>query len=229
MTDKILLVEDNMQIQKANQRMLELHNYQVYTAFTIEEARALISLHMPSLIVLDIMMPDESGLDFCVEIRSIYPDIPILFLTALGENADVISGLRIGGDDYLAKPYDYEVLLARIEALLRRSKRSLANSKFGSFFIDHTAHRVYKDNRDILLKPREFLLFQLFAENIGVYLSSNTLYKRLWVGDSNSDLRTVYAHISSLRKKLDAYGNSEILIELHRGKGYRMILKENGV
>ncbi len=228
MTSHVLLVEDNLEIMSANKRMLELNGYTVGTAANLAEATNLISQEPPGLIVLDIMLPDGSGLDFCREIRSRGMAMPILFLTVLNENADIVAGLRAGGDDYLTKPYDYEVFLARIEALLRRAGQSDGKSLeqgIGDLTFDTTAQRVYRNGKDTLLKPREYALLRLLAENLGAYFQPEVLYKRVWALPPSRDMSTVYAHISSLRRKLGINEDSKLAIEQKRGKGYRLMLK----
>lgn len=228
-SDTILLVEDNEQIMRANRRMLEMNGYAVATARTLEEANRHISGGKPSLIVLDVMLPDGSGLDFCRELQGAEAGIPVLFLTVLNENSDIVKGLRAGGDDYLTKPYDYEVLLARIEAVLRRSRQTrqvLSKRDFGALTVDHTAQRVYRNGKDVLLKPREFALFRLFLENPGIFFQPETLHQRVWAVTNSADLRTLYSHISSLRKKLALEGRDTIAFEQKRGKGYRVVIRD---
>ncbi len=223
----ILLVEDNAEIMRANRRMLELQGYGVQTAASLAEAGRVIAESPPDLMVLDIMLPDGSGLDFCRELQGNAAGIPILFLTVLNENSDVVAGLRAGGDDYLTKPYDYDVLLARIEALLRRARRHGTAgplSSVGPFAFDHTAHRVYRDGRDTLLKPREYALFRLLMENPGVFFPAEVLFKRVWAAEPGGDLRTVYAHVSCLRKKLAIRAGDGLSLEQRRGQGYRLVV-----
>lgn len=223
----ILLVEDNAEIMKANRRMLELRGYGVRTAASLAEAGRAIAEAPPDLMVLDIMLPDGSGLDFCRQLRGNAAGIPILFLTVLNENSDVVAGLRAGGDDYLTKPYDYDVLMARIEALLRRARRDGASGPLravGPFAFDHTAHRVYRDGRDTLLKPREYALFRLLMENPGVFFPAEVLFRRVWASDPAGDLRTVYAHVSCLRKKLALRDGDGLFLEQRRGQGYRLVI-----
>lgn len=227
-SDTILMVEDNEQITQANRRMLELNGYTVATARTLAEANRHIAAERPSLTVLDIMLPDGSGLDFCRDLQGAEAGIPVLFLTVLNENSDIVKGLRAGGDDYITKPYDYEVLLARIEALLRRSRlaRHVPSKRdFGALTVDHTAQRVYRNGRDVLLKPREFALFRLFLENPGIYFQPETLHQRVWAVSQSADLRTLYSHISSLRKKLALDTYDTIAFEQKRGKGYRVVIR----
>lgn len=223
---KILLVEDNEQINIANKRMLILKGYSVDTAANLKAARVRLKTRKPDLVVLDIMLPDGSGLEFCKEIRRSMPDIPVLFLTALGENNDIVAGLRNGGDDYLSKPYSYEVLLARIEALLRRAR---ANSQpiqsIGPFVFEQMSLRVYRNGHDTLLTPKEFALFCLFVDNLGNFMQPESIFERLWGSTSYGNIHTVYSHISSLRKKLELNDDSELILEQRRGRGYRLIFQ----
>lgn len=224
----ILLVEDNEELIRVNQRMLEIKGYEVEAVVNIEEARVCLETSDIRLMILDILLPDGSGLDFCKEVKKKYPNLPILFLTALGENSDIVTGLRIGGDDYVSKPYDYEVLLAKIEALLRRTQLEVVQGikNIGSYYFDHDLQRLYKDGIDLLLKPKEFLLFRLLAEHAGRYYTPEELFKQIWGNESNHDYRTIYAHISNLRSKLMLNDNPHMKIEQKRGKGYRLFMEE---
>lgn len=226
---RILLVEDNPAIQKANKRMLELNGYDVETAMDIEQARALMANAPPDLLVLDIMLPDGSGLAFCEEVRQA-TDAPILLLTALSKKDDIVRGLRAGADDYLSKPYDYDELLARIEAMLRRVQRMDRQAprvvEIGPLRIDYRCGRAYVQGEDALLKPKEFSLLKLLVENTGQYLASEALYETMWGSAANNDARTVYVHIAGLRKKLRMNSSSAVSIQHARGKGYRFVLKD---
>ncbi|MDL2253653.1 response regulator transcription factor [Ruminococcaceae bacterium OttesenSCG-928-I18] len=225
----ILLVEDNAKIQKANRRMLELNGYIVDTVPSLAGARASMEKSVPDLLVLDIMLPDGSGLAFCEEVRTQY-DMPILFLTALGEKDSIVKGLRAGGDDYLPKPYDYDELLARIEALLRRAERrggrASPGEDIGPLHLDHLAGRAYLNGRDVLLKPKEYALLHMLVQSAGQYLRAEDLYAAVWGSDVNGDARTVYVHISGLRKKLCMQKDGVLNIEHTRGKGYRFVVSE---
>lgn len=223
----ILIVEDNVQILEANRRLLELKGYAVRTAASLEEARRAVLETPPGLMVLDIMLPDGSGLDFCRENRWL-ANTPILFLTALGEPADVVAGLRAGGDDYLSKPFSFEVFLARIEALLRRAQRNAqpTGQKLGPFGIDFIARRVYLGGRDVLLTPKEYELFRLLARNRAHYLPPEWLFANVWGSAPLGDVRTVYAHISKLRRKLEMPGEFDIVQK--RGSGYRLVAPNSG-
>jgi DNA-binding response OmpR family regulator len=222
---KILLVEDNLEIQRANERMLQLNGYAVETAFDLGQARVAIKSAAPDLVVLDILLPDGSGVAFCEEIRRV-TDVPILFLTALGETGDVVEGLRAGGDDYLSKPYHYAVLMARIEALLRRARRVGAPTiSVGLIKVNLLSRRASVNGRDLLLTPKEFALLEILASSAGQYVSGAELYERAWGMGSIDDVRTVWDHISRLRRKIG--GNAGVRFESARGKGYR-ITTESG-
>lgn len=222
MESKILLVEDNQQLNAANQKMLQLHGFTALTAGDVQEARQLIKEENPDLIVLDVILPGVSGLDFCQEIRE-KSDVPVLFLSGLGESKDIIKGLNVGADAYLAKPYDYDVLLAKINALLRRqagSKHANLIEGIGPYTFNHTSLQVYKNGKDMLLVPKEFGIFRLLAENVNHYISPETMYKEVWGRGAYGDIRTIYPHISRLRAKLDL--PPEMAIQQKRGQGYRL-------
>ena len=230
MEDKsvILLVEDNEDIQKANHDFLELNGYTTPTAATLEEAWIIIRSNHIDIIILDIMLPDGSGFQFCEELREV-SDIPVLFLTALGEKNNLIKGLSLGGDDYLVKPYDLYEMLARIEALLRRAKRHNGGSPehrrltLGSLTLDFASQRAYIGDTDLLLKTKEFLLLRALAERTGMYATSEELYTLVWSAYKPSDDRALWVHVSGIRKKLAVLGAEGIVIEQKRMAGYRLV------
>lgn len=198
--------------------MLELSGYEVVTAHNVQAAREYLERDSADLLVLDIMLPDGSGLGFCEEVRR-KTGVPILFLTALGTKTSIVKGLRAGGDDYLSKPYDYDELLARIEALLRRADRqAVLLEDIGQLHMDYTAGRAFVYGIDALLKPKEFALLRLLVERAGEYIAPAELYRSVWGEDAAGDARTVYVHIAGLRKKL----RGTVAIEQARGRGYRL-------
>jgi DNA-binding response OmpR family regulator len=216
MSGLILLVEDNEQILRGNERMLKWSGYDVMTALTLREARERMASASPSAIVLDIMLPDGSGLDFMRELRQ-ESSIPILILTGLTAPEDVVRGLADGGDDYLAKPYDFDVLLARIAALLRRAGRVPDTLAKGSIKIDITSRKAFLRGRDLLLKPKEFDVLLYLARNEGAYVAPETLYRKVWGQEMGGDDNAVKFQVSSLRKKLEGSGCA---IASQRGEGY---------
>ena len=218
----ILIVEDDIDIMNANRAALELEGYSVMTADTLSRGKAIVEDCIPDLIILDILLPDGSGLSYCEELRKKI-GIRILFLSALNTKADVLAGLRAGGDDYIAKPYDMDELVLRVEALLRRGKLigdTEPPLKLGGLELNLTARRALLDGKDMLLKPKEFALLEVLLRNYGQTVSSEELYQRGWAMDNAGDVRTVKEHISRIRSKLGE--NSTISIVTERSKGYRL-------
>lgn len=214
----ILLVEDNEQIMDANMHMLRREGYAVAAALTLAEARASINGQKPDAIVLDIMMPDGSGLHFMRELReSENSGIPILLLTGLGTKEDVVRGLTTGGDDYLKKPYDFSELSARIEALLRRAARVPEIVSKGRLSLDVTASVAYLNSKDLLLAQKEFALLLIFAQNEGRFLDGEYLYEKAWKAPLASDSNALKNAIARLRAKIAGCGWR---IEWSRGCGY---------
>ena len=205
----ILLVEDNEQILHGNERMLKRRGYSVATALNLTEAKKLMEKLMPDIMVLDIMLPDGSGLDFMRELRrssSEKSNVPILLLTGLTTPEDVVRGLSEGSDDYLTKPYDFGVLLARIEALLRRTEQIPQTLVKGALRLEILANRAYFHDNDLLLSPKEFALLLLMAQNEGRLLSTASLSETVWKHPLLEDNSAVKTAISRLRQKLgDAF------------------------
>jgi DNA-binding response OmpR family regulator len=221
---KILLVEDNRELLESNTLMLELNGYEVLTAADLTRAKTLIATSPPDAIVMDIKLPDGSGLDLCREIRGLLV-VPILFLSGLGEKSDIVAGLRAGGDDYLAKPFDYEVLEARVEALLRRSvitKKNISAPEelsAGNLKLDLTSRRAYISGVDVFLTPKEFSVVALLLKNRNRFVSSEEIYRAVWNSELSNDIRAVKDHVYSIRRKFE---DSDVRIEQRRGNGYRI-------
>lgn len=214
----ILLVEDNPHIMKINAQLLTLRGYQVLQAETAAQAREQLRWHPVDLIVLDILLPDGSGLELCRELKAQRP-IPILFLTALGENQDVVEGLRAGGDDYLAKPYDLEVLVARIEARLRAAEEVRRYFGYGGLKLDLLTMTGYVNGKDIQLTQKEFTALLLLARAAERKVSQEELMEALWSPDAHAESRALWTLISRLRKKLNSQ-ESRLEISSLRGGGY---------
>ncbi|WP_312637292.1 response regulator transcription factor [Oscillibacter sp.] len=224
MTNKatILMIEDNLDILRANAAELRMENYRVLEADTLEAGRALAQREHPDLLLLDILLPDGSGLDYCREVFG--QNAPrILFLSAMNAPEDVIAGLLAGGDDYMTKPYLVEELLARVQVLLRRPALRRSESSIlraGPLELNTIAGRAYLHEQDLLLTRMEYTLLEYLANNMNKYLSAEELYRKLWDMEAGGDVRTVWEHVSRLRKKL-AEGTADI--ESVRGKGYRLV------
>lgn len=215
---RILLVEDNEKILRGNKRMLEWEGYTIDTATTLTEAHSKMASARPDCIVLDIMLPDGSGLEFIHELReSINASIPVLLLTGLATQEDILRGLKSGGDDYLTKPYDFEILLARINALLRRSERVPERINKGYLTLDVTASVALNNGVDLLLTQKEFALLLIFVQNSERFIDSNYLYEKVWAQSMVSDSNALKSTIKRLRSKIEGSGWQ---ITWSRGEGY---------
>lgn len=213
----ILLIEDNPHIMKINRAALTRRGYRVVGAETIEKGRALLEHENPDLLILDIMMPDGNGLIFCEEVRK-KSTLPILFLSALTENQDIVNGLMRGGDDYLPKPYNLDVLLARVEALLRRTRRTIETVLTrGVLTLNTVSQCVLVNGEDILLTPKEFAILLYLVQNEGREIQMEQLYEEAWGKPMGDDTSAVKTTVSRLRKKIETSG---FTIVFARGAGY---------
>jgi len=216
----ILLVEDNEQVMDGNKRMLERAGYETAAALTLAEAHALINQRKPDLIVLDIMLPDGSGLDFMAGLRkSENAGIPIILLTGLDTKADKLRGLSDGGDDYITKPYDFDELLVRIETLLRRAARVPENISLGRLYFDVTADVVTLDGVDLLFTQKEFSLLLFFVGHAQRYLSAEYLLEKVWKAPETENSQSVRKTVSRLRDKIKGSGWT---ITWSKGEGYSL-------
>jgi len=212
----ILLIEDNFEIQNTNRRMLELNGYRVETAMDLTQAWQALERMAPDLIVADIMLPDGSGLEFVRQIRE-RTQTPILFLSALGEKSDIVEGLRAGGDDYLAKPYDYDEFLARIETLLRRAGQVPETIIKGKLVLNLMSQEAYVNGVDLLLTPKYFSLLLFFIQNESCVMNTDYIYEKVWGKSMAGDTQALNTAVSRLRKKLKDSGYT---ITAEYGKGY---------
>ena len=213
----ILLVEDEVQIQAANKILLERRGgYHVRLAMNLAEARQAVAESKPDLILLDIMLPDGSGLDYLKELKQ-QTNIPVLLLTALSETSDEIRGIEEGGDDYISKPYDNNLLLARIDGLLRRVSRVPDNVRKGSLTLDTYSSKAYIDGGDLGLTSKEFDLLLLLTQSEDKLLKPEYVYEKVWSQPMLGDNSAVKTIISKLRRKIEPSGYD---IETLYGKGY---------
>lgn len=225
----VLLGEDEPDILGYNREQLEQRGYRVTAVSTLNQVEECVHREPPDLLVLDVMMPDGSGVELCRRLREWFHG-PILFLTSLGESSQIVQGLRAGGDDYITKPYDIEELAARIESHLRILERRVKDDirqDGGRLYLNVKSQRAYLDGRDMLLKPKEYRLLAALMRNRGRYVEAGELYKEIWDMMPNRDIRTVWVHISNLRKKLQGLDGEIIAdIECKRALGYRLVMLE---
>ena len=223
MATRILVVEDDSSINLLLRYNLEAEGFAVDVVETGEEAELAVSEAPPDILVLDWMLPGLSGIELCRRLRAGRQTraLPILMLTARGEEGDRIRGLTTGADDYVTKPFSPAELTARIKALLRRSSPDRLTDRIlvGEIELDREAHRVMRNGRDLRLGPTEFRLLEYFMRSPGRVLSRTQLLDGVWGRDVYVDERTVDVHIGRLRKSL-IRGHERDPIRTVRGAGY---------
>ena len=225
-TGIILLVEDDKNIQRINRRILEREGFQVLCAGTLSEARELLQTHTPDVLVLDIMLPDGSGLSFCEKIRPT-TSAPVLFLTALDEKSEIIEGLVAGGNDYITKPFGIMEFLSRVRAALRRSAPEEKQNvyAFHEILLDNARHSVTVNGTHVDLTYKEYSLLRLLLENTNLVVTREIILQVVWGTDISVESRTVDMHIRTLRKKL---GDAGRYICTVRKVGYKLADSEEG-
>ncbi len=221
---RILLVEDEPSLVLTLSDRLLSEGYRVETAMDGNTALAKALAEPFDLVLLDILLPGRDGLEVCRELRSHGSQVPVLMLTARGQVVDRVVGLKLGADDYLTKPFEMIELLARIEALLRRSHAPMTPSgtyDFGAVRVDFRRAEVYRDGTAVPLSALEFKLLAYFIENRGALLTRDELLDKVWGYDAMPVTRTVDVHVGSLRQKLERNpSHPEHILTVHR-RGYR--------
>jgi len=221
----LLIVEDETALVELLRYNFEKEGFKVTTAMDGEAALVAVDEARPDLVVLDWMLPHVSGLEVCRQLRRKPEtrDLPIIMLTARGEESDRVRGLEVGADDYVAKPFSPSELIARVRAVLRRSKPSTAQDllTFGDLVMDLSAHRVLRGGQPIHLGPTEFRLLRFLLERPGRVYSREQLLDAVWGRDIYVEPRTVDVHIRRLRKAINAQGDVD-LIRTVRSAGYAL-------
>jgi two-component system, OmpR family, response regulator RegX3 len=219
----ILIVEDEESYQDALNVGLSVEGFVVVGATNIAEARAVLATSKPDLVLLDVMLPDGSGIDYCRELHDT-THIPVIMVTARTSEVDVVLGLEIGAADYVTKPYRLRELVARIRAVLRRPATTSDDEviTFGDLRIDFTRRTVTRKTREVELSRKEFDLLALFATRLGQVVTREVCLDTLWWGLELSDTRTLDTHVKRLRQKIeDDPANPRHLITI-RGVGFRL-------
>ena len=221
---KILVVDDEPNIRDLLSASLRFAGYQVATASNGNDAITEIVDGQPDIVLLDVMLPDISGFGVTKKIRSMGVETPILFLTARDETQDKVAGLTVGGDDYVTKPFSLDEIMARISAILRRTKGGSADSAnitVGELHINEDAHEVSVNGTTVELSPTEYQLLRYLASNPNRVLTKAQILDHVWEYDFNGEMGIVESYVSYLRKKLDPL-SSEPLIITRRGVGYML-------
>ncbi|HEX2915528.1 MAG TPA: response regulator transcription factor [Chloroflexia bacterium] len=230
MTDKlILIIDDDRSIAELVKLYLGNEGYKVEIAYTGREGLNKFSQVQPALVLLDLMLPEVDGYEVCRQLRK-ESNVPIIMMTARGDDIDTIVGLELGADDYVAKPFNTRELVARVKAVLRRTETTSAANQasvskevieLGNTRIDLARHEVTIDDQPVELRAKEFDLLKVLAQNIGIVLDRDRLLNLVWGYEYFGDTRTVDVHVAHLRDKLSA---STAQIQTVRGTGYKLVI-----
>jgi len=226
MTDQILVVDDEPRYVRLMEANLVSEGYRVLKASNGQEAVDAVDQHHPDLVLLDVMMPVLSGFEACERIRE-FSNVPVIMVTAKGDEQDRVKGLDVGADDYIIKPYSATELLARVRAVLRRAQLSggtFQQSTFthGNLAIDFTRAEVFIDDTIVFLSATEYRLLLQFAQNLGRVLTSEELLENVWGFEYRDDKEILWVSISRLRQKLELNPKSPEHIVTRAGLGYSM-------
>ena len=226
MNGKIFIIEDEPSIIQLVQHNLEKNGFIVSSSLNGNDGLKELKKFQPDLLLLDWMLPDLSGIEICKNIRkdNNFKNLPVIMLTAKGEEEDKIKGLDSGVDDYLTKPFSFNELMARIKAVLRRSNPNTVsdNLKFDDLMLDRIEKRVFRDDQEIKLGPTEFRLLEFFLTNPKRVYSRDQILESVWPNNVNVESRTIDVHIRRLRQSVNLKNKKE-LIRTVRSSGYSLI------
>ena len=226
MNGKIFIIEDETSIIQLVQHNLEKEGFIIASSENGNEGLKQLKKFEPNLLLLDWMLPDLSGIEICKNIRkdNKFKTLPIIMLTAKGEEEDKIKGLESGADDYLTKPFSYKELLARIKAILRRSNPNMVSDslEYEDLLLDRIEKRIFRDNSEIKLGPTEFRLLEFFLMNPKRVYSRDQILENVWPNNINIESRTIDVHIRRLRQSINIDDKKE-LIRTVRASGYSLI------
>jgi len=226
MSVKILVVDDEPLYVRLLKVNLEAEEYEVLTANNGEEALDSLSQVMPDLIIMDVMMPKLDGVTTCQRIRQ-FSNVPIILLTALGEEQDRVNGLNIGADDYVVKPFSATELVARVRAVLRRAQNQQESVEtriftHGDLRIDIAKAEVWKNEKQIYLSATEYKMLILFAYHVGQVITAEELLEATWGSSYRNEKEILWVSIARLRQKLEDNPHSPVHIVTRTGLGYQM-------
>ncbi len=231
---KILIVEDDELILDLEKDYLEAAGYQVDTCMNGMDGFRLAEEGIYDLLLLDVMLDGMDGFEICRKIRKI-KDVPIILVTAMGDDLHKIQGLGLGANDYITKPFSPSELVARVKAHIKTHERLLSSSgnsqiaedviEVGSLRIQSLSRKVFIEDKEIVLKNKEFELLSFLVANANFVFSSEVLYSRIWGMYANGNTKTVAVHINRIREKIEENPSEPQLIQTVRGVGYRFVAK----
>ena len=226
---RILIVDDEPEMLRGLEDNLQFEGYQTVTAGDGKKGLALALSEAPDLIVLDVMMPGMSGWDLCRELRRRGLDVPVIMLTARGEEVDRVLGLELGADDYVTKPFSLRELMARIRAVLRRPgpRQKFEEFAFGAVRVHLRARQVFKGGREVRLTRKEFDLLRYLVEHPGEVITRDRLLDEVWGYERFPTTRTVDTHILRLRQKFEDDPERPAHILTAHGQGYRFVAERS--
>lgn len=225
----IVTADDDPRLLRLVSRSLELEGYEVIATQDGEQALQAVEIRMPDLVLLDVMMPKLDGFTVCTRIRE-FSTVPIIVMTARGQDKDKVLGLDLGADDYLTKPFSVDELLARIRAVLRRSsftatesKGMQATTKIGELTIEYAQHMVKRGTEEIILTPVEYRLFAYMAHNVGRVLTHDQLLEHVWGSEYLGESHMLQVNVNRLRHKIELNPGQPRYLLTRIGVGYILV------
>ncbi|KOS62944.1 response regulator transcription factor [Lysinibacillus agricola] len=226
--ETILIVDDEKEIRNLIAIYLKNEGYDILEASDGEEGLSLLKKHKVHLIVLDIMMPNVDGIEMCMKVREI-AEMPIIMLSAKSQDMDKITGLTLGADDYVTKPFNPLELIARIKSQLRRyikmdrlDSMNESEIEIGDLRINTDTHEVIVNNEKVKLTPREFSILELLARNQGIVMSAEQIYEKVWKEEAIQSENTVMVHIRKIRERIETNPRNPQYIKTVWGVGYKI-------
>jgi two-component system KDP operon response regulator KdpE len=220
---RILVVDDEPQILRALTTNLRGAGYEVATARSVEEALAEAAMRPPDAVILDLLLPDGNGTDVCRELRR-WSNVPVIVLSAVGEETEKVAALDAGADDYVTKPFGIDELLARLRAALRRSADAIEPVvRLGNLVVDLEKRLVVVGGEPVQLTPHEYGMLALFAQNVGKLLTHRTILREVWGPGYGDESHYLHVYISQLRRKIEAEPTRPRFLLTEPGAGYRLV------
>ena len=219
----VLVVDDEPQILRALETNLRGAGYDVVTAATGADALAQAAMRLPEAVILDLVLPDRSGTEVCHELRT-WSEVPVIVLSAVGDESAKVAALDAGADDYVTKPFGIDELLARLRAALRRTGQPLEPIvQVGGLRVDLEKHAVERDGNTIQLTPHEYALLALFARNVGKLLTHRAILREVWGPAYGAESHYLHVYVSQLRRKIEVEPTRPRYLLTEPGAGYRFV------